>query len=106
MLVEADLPFKVTGLGVDPFGPYGVVAVLMAVEALVDGADPREADALLREVDGTGPARPWAAGTPPRRRACAAGCAGVDCADVGRHARPARAAGLSPAESGWPLSAA
>jgi len=51
VLVEADLPFKATGLGGDALGPYGVVALLMAVEALVDGADPDEAEALLRDVD-------------------------------------------------------
>lgn len=51
LLVEADLPFKVTGLGPDPFGPYGVVALLMAVEALVDGAEADEADALLEGGD-------------------------------------------------------
>lgn len=82
MLVEADLPFKATGLGSDPFGPYGVVAVLMAVEALVDGADPRDADALLREVDehraGVALAT-WdqAASARVRRR-----LRGVDCVDV------------------------
>lgn len=51
VLVEADLPFKVAGAGPDAFGPYGVVAVLMAVEALVDGADADEAEALLAQVD-------------------------------------------------------
>lgn len=51
VLVEADLAFKATGLGPDPFGPYGVVAVLMAVEALVDGADPKDADAVLADAD-------------------------------------------------------
>ena len=51
VLVEADLPFKVAGAGGEAFGPYGVVAVLMAVEALVDGADPDEAEALLTRVD-------------------------------------------------------
>lgn len=50
-LVESDLPFKATGLGPDPLGPYGLVALLMAVEALVDGADPEDADALLADVD-------------------------------------------------------
>lgn len=51
VLVEADLPFKATGLGVEPLGPYGVVAVLMAVEALVDGADAQDADQLLAQPD-------------------------------------------------------
>ena len=51
VLVEADLPFKATGLGADPFGPYGVVAVLMAVEALVDGADTEDAEQLLARPD-------------------------------------------------------
>jgi hypothetical protein len=51
VLVEADLAFKVTGLGTDTFGPYGVVAVLMAVEALVDGAEAEDAEQLLAEPD-------------------------------------------------------
>ena len=82
VLVEADLPFKATGLGADPFGPYGVVAVLMAVEALVDGAEPADADALLREVDehraGVALAS-WdaAAAARVRRR-----LRGLDCPDV------------------------
>ncbi|SDU82153.1 hypothetical protein SAMN04488544_0495 [Microlunatus sagamiharensis] len=50
-LVESDLPFKATGLGPDPVGPYGLLGLLMAVEALVDGADPEDADALLADVD-------------------------------------------------------
>ena len=53
VLVEADLPFKATGLGADTFGSYGVVAVLMAVEALVDGADAQDAEQLLAEPDET-----------------------------------------------------
>lgn len=94
VLVEADLPFKVTGLGPDPFGPYGVVAVLMAVEVLVDGADPREADALLREVDEhrAGAALgAWdaAAAARVRRR-----LRGVDCADVAGTLDRLGAAGL------------
>lgn len=82
VLVEADLAFKATGLGADPFGLYGVVAVLMAVEALVDGADPADADALLNGVDehraGAALAA-WdtAASERVRRR-----LRGVDCADV------------------------
>jgi hypothetical protein len=51
VLVEADLPFKVAGGRADAFGPYGVVALLMAVEALVDGAEPADAEALLTQVD-------------------------------------------------------
>jgi hypothetical protein len=53
VLVEADLPFKATGLARETFGPYGVVAVLMAVEALVDGADAEDAEHLLAEPDET-----------------------------------------------------
>lgn len=82
VLVEADLPFKATGLGTDPFGPSGVVTVLMAVEALVDGADAADADALLEGVDehraGVALAR-WdtAAAARVRRR-----LRGLDCVDV------------------------
>lgn len=82
VLVEADLPFKATGLGPDPFGPYGVVAFLMAVEALVDGADPRDASALLVEVDEhrAGVAlSAWDTSTASRVRRR---LRGVDCADV------------------------
>lgn len=82
ILVEADLPFKATGLGTDPFGPYGVVAVLMAVEALVDGADPRDAEALLDEVDehraGVALAA-WGTASADRVRRR---LRGVDCSDV------------------------
>lgn len=53
VLVEADLPFKVTGAGDDALGPYGVIALLMAVEALVDGADPQDAEQLLAHPDET-----------------------------------------------------
>jgi hypothetical protein len=82
VLVEADLPFKATGLGADPFGPYGVVAVLMAVAVLVDGADPSEADALLREVDehrATMALGAWDEATAARVRRR---LRGVDCPDV------------------------
>lgn len=53
VLIEADLEFKATGLAADAFGPYGVVAVLMAVEALVDGADTEDAEQLLARPDET-----------------------------------------------------
>lgn len=82
VLVEADLPFKVCGLRGDAFGPYGVASVLMAVEALVDGAEADEAQALLAGEDAArmrgGLAR-WdaAAGSRVRRR-----LRGVDCADL------------------------
>jgi hypothetical protein len=93
-LVEADLPFKATGLGTDPFGPLGLVAVLMAVEVLIDGADPREADALLDGVDehraGVALAS-WdeAASARVRRR-----LRGVDCLDVAATLDRLAAAGL------------
>lgn len=82
VLVEADLPFKVTGLGDDPLEPYGLVALLMAVEALVDGADPDEADALLAHADrhhATAGLRGWDAATTARVRRR---LRGADCADV------------------------
>jgi hypothetical protein len=82
VLVEADLPFKATGLGPDPFGPDGIVALLMAVEALVDGADPRDADELLAGVDehrGTNALAAWDAATSARVRRR---LRGVDVADV------------------------
>ncbi|SEQ01900.1 hypothetical protein [Microlunatus flavus] len=71
VLVEADLAFKATGLGADAYGPYGLVGLLMAVEALVDGADPEDAEALLAHVE---PARAtaglggWDAATQARVR--------------------------------------
>lgn len=82
VLVEADLPFKATGLAADPFGAYGLVALLMAVEALVDGADPRDADALLGGVDeqrATNALAAWDAATSARVRRR---LRGVDVADV------------------------
>ena len=94
VLVEADLPFKVTGLGADAFGPHGVAAVLMAVEVLVDGAGPSEADALLREVDEhrAGAALGgWDAATTARVRRR---LRGVDCADVAATLDRLGAAGL------------
>ena len=95
VLVEADLPFKATGLGPDPFGPYGVVAVLMAVEALVDGADPEDADAAARAAR-RAPVRAsrsaaWDEATQARVRRR---LRGVDCADVGGHPRRLAGAGL------------
>ena len=94
MLVEADLPFKVTGAAPDPFGPNGVGAVLTAVEALVDGAEPDEAAALLAAPD---PARVraglarWDAATQSRvqRR-----LRGVDCPDLGATLESLARAGL------------
>ena len=82
LLVEADLPFKVAGTSPDAFGANGVGAVLTAVEALIDGADPDEAAALLAAPD---PARVlgalarWDAATQSRvqRR-----LRGVDCPDL------------------------
>lgn len=94
VLVEADLPFKVTGLGPDPFGPYGVVGVLMAVAVLVDGADPSEADALLHEVDehrATVALGAWDEATAARVRRR---LRGVDCADVAGTLDRLGAAGL------------
>jgi hypothetical protein len=82
LLVEADLPFKVTGASVDAFGANGVGAVLTAVEALIDGADPDEAAALLAAPDPSrvlgGLAR-WDTATQSRvqRR-----LRGVDCPDL------------------------
>jgi hypothetical protein len=82
VLVEADLPFKATGLGVEPFGPYGVVAVLMAVEALVDGADPRDAEALLTEVDEHRAGVALSAWLPATADRVRRRLRGVDCVDV------------------------
>lgn len=82
VLVEADLAFKVTGLGADPLGPYGLVALLMALEALVDGADPADADALLSHVDAdraVAGLRGWDDATQDRVRRR---LRGVDCADL------------------------
>lgn len=94
LLVEADLPFKATGLGSDPFGPYGVVAVLMAVEALVDGAEPTDAEALLTEVDEhrAGVAlSAWDTSTADRVRRR---LRGVDCLDVAATLERLTGAGL------------
>lgn len=94
VLVEADLPFKVCGLHGDAFGPYGVASVLMAVEALVDGAEADEAQALLTGEDGSrmrgGLAR-WdaAAGSRVRRR-----LRGIDCSDLAGSLEALGAAGL------------
>ena len=65
LLIEADLPFKVTG------GSGDLVALLAAVEALIDGADAREAEALLRLTDPvrlTAAARQWDAAARARIR--------------------------------------
>jgi hypothetical protein len=94
VLVEADLPFKATGLGADPFGPDGVVALLMAVEALVDGADPRDADALLAGVEeqrATAALGAWDAATSARVRRR---LRGVDAVDVAATLDRLGAAGL------------
>ena len=82
VLVEADLPFKVAGAGADALGPYGVVALLMAVEALVDGADPDEAEALLAQAGehrATAALRGWDEATQARVRRR---LRGVDSPDV------------------------
>lgn len=94
VLVEADLPCKVTGLTPTTFGHHGIAAVLMAVEALVDGADADEATALLAATD------------PSRMRAGLAGwdtvtqsrvrrrLRGVDCLDLSRALDELGGAGL------------
>ncbi len=82
VLVEADLAFKVSGLGTDPLGPYGVVAVLMAVEALVDGADSADADELLARPD-PGRSRSALTGWDAAQQArVARRLRGVDCTDA------------------------
>lgn len=65
LLIEADLPFKVTG------GSGDLVGLLAAVEALIDGADAREAEALLTLTDPvrlTAAARQWDAAARARIR--------------------------------------
>jgi hypothetical protein len=94
VLVEADLPFKVTGLGPDPLGPYGVVALLMALEALVDGADPADADALLTEVDPGRAAAGLAGWDGPTQARVRRRLRGADCADVATTLDRLAAAGL------------
>jgi hypothetical protein len=82
LLVEADLPFKVTGLGADVFGPFGVVAVLMAVEALVDGADPEDADELLAHPDEARSRTALGAWDDALQARVRRRLRGVDCVDV------------------------
>src|SRR4051794_4295191 len=82
VLVEADLPFKATGLGPDPFGPNGVVAVLMAVEALVDGADPEDADQLLLRPGAHRSRAALGAWDEATQARVARRLRGVDCTDV------------------------
>ena len=82
LLVESDLPFKVTGAGSDAFGPYGVVAVLMAVEALVDGADPEDAEQLLARPDETRSLTALAAWDEAQQARVRRRLRGVDCTDV------------------------
>ncbi len=94
VLVEADLPFKATA-GLHRAWPnevlnargqilrqHGFVTLLLAVEALIDGADTDDAAALLRltDRDRIGAAvRAWdeAAGARVRRRFRSFGCCGV-----------------------------
>lgn len=78
--VEADLPFKVSGLGVD-----GLLPLLVTVAALVDGADPAEATRA-----GSRPAselaagvRDWDAATQTRVRRRLVGCDSPDIAATG-----------------------
>lgn len=94
VLVEADLACKVTALSPTTFGHHGVAAVLMAVEALIDGADADEATALLVATD---PARMraglagWDTATQSRVRRR---LHGVDCLDLGRALEELGRAGL------------
>ena len=82
VLVEADLPFKATGLGAETFGPYGVVAVLMAVEALVDGAEAEDAEQLLAQPDETRSRLALAAWDDATQARVRRRLRGVDYADV------------------------
>jgi hypothetical protein len=94
VLVEADLPFKATaglhaaiprmlaGDGGPALAQHGFLTVLMAVDALVDGAEVPEAAALLRRTDRdrvAGAIRGWDATTAGRvrRRIRSFGCCGV-----------------------------
>ena len=82
MLVEADLPFKATaGLhhaqptpGADPDRPvqHGFLNLLVAVEALVDGASVADAADVLRDTD---PSEISARGATRPSPGCAAGSA-------------------------------
>ncbi|MGI3780248.1 MAG: hypothetical protein ACRYG2_05665 [Janthinobacterium lividum] len=82
VLVEADLGFKVTGLNAETFGPYGVVAVLMAVEALVDGAEAEDAEQLLVEPDEARSRLALAAWDEALQGRVRRRLLGVDCDDV------------------------
>lgn len=81
VLVEADLPFKATaGLhhAWPTAGQHGFVAVLVALEALIDGAEPRDAAALLTRSDVSALAG-WTdlQAARVRRRFLSFGCCGV-----------------------------
>ncbi len=93
-LVEADLPFKVTGLSAATFERRGVAAVLTAVEALIDGADVDEAATLLEAADRSrtqaGLAR-WDDATQVRVRRR---LRGLDCGDLTRTLDELRRSGL------------
>jgi hypothetical protein len=92
VLVEADLPFKATAglhralasVGPDPGRPreHGFLNLLLAVEALVDGASEAEAAVLLEPNDRTGlvdKIGSWtdAEASRARRRLRSFGCCGV-----------------------------
>ena len=94
VLVEADLAFKVTGAGTEPFGPYGLVAVLMAVEALVDGADPADAEELLARPDRDRSRVALARWDAAQQARVARRLRGVDCPDVAATLDTLTAAGL------------
>ena len=87
MLVEADLRFKATA-GLHHAWPnearnergqalpqHGFLNLMMALDALIDGADPAEAAELLAVEDRTGSRRPSRPGTSPLSSGSAAGCA-------------------------------
>lgn len=94
VLIEADLGFKATGLGPDAFGPYGVVALLMAVEALVDGADAEDAEQLLARPDEGRSRTALAAWDAAQQARVRRRLRGADCADVGATLDRLSAAGL------------
>ena len=73
VLVEADLGFKISGpIGAgDVHAGRGLVTVLMAIDALVDGSDPSEAARLLQTTDRdriTAAAGSWSAAAQQRIR--------------------------------------